>query len=153
MKRYLAILYSSILFFGCLGLGFVRAEVQPVDECLVRDECLLQEQINKLHEDISLKNIPLGDISSDSISLSDISLDDISVIEQEGETGLSLGDKLKLTWFYLKIKTGEYKDATVKHISQNQRAYIWGASGVAIILTLASAYYFSQKNQDDGPTN
>lgn len=133
MKHYLAILCASIFFYCCLGFGFIKA----VDQLPVAD-LLLQETADKLVDDISSGAISVNDDSGDSlgdISLDDISVDDIDLVEKDYSIDdLTVGDKLKLFWLYLKMQTTEHK-------------YLFSAAAATIILAAASAYYFSKKNE------
>ena len=130
MKRCLAILCGSFLFSVCLGFGFVKA----VDYQTGTD-LLLQETAGKLVDDISSGAISVNEVSLSDISLEDISVDDVDLVEKDYSIDdLTVGDKLKLLWLYLKMKTTEHK-------------YIFSAAAVTIILAAASAYYFSKKNE------
>ncbi|MFH1254448.1 MAG: hypothetical protein V1646_03390 [bacterium] len=142
MKRYLAILCSSILLFASLGLGFVNA----VDQ--IEAECVLQESADKLAEDISS-----GAVCVDELSLSDISVDEVSLAEKDYSLNdLTIGDKLQLLWFA--IITGELKNLAIKHVSKNKCKYICGAAASATALAAVLAYYLNQKNQKvDVPKN
>ncbi len=135
MKRYLAILCSSIFLFSSLGFGFMHA----VDQS--ESECVLQNSVDKLAEDISS-----GAVSVEEVSLSDISVDDIDLVEKDYSLkDLTFGDKLQLLWFA--ITTGELKNMVIKHVSTNKRKYICGAAASAAVLAVVTAYYLTQKNQ------
>lgn len=142
MKRYLAILCSSILFFASLGFGFVHA-VDPIES-----ECVLQESADKLAEDISS-----GAVCVDDISLADISVDEIDLVEKDYSLkDLTIQDKLQLLWFA--ISTGELKNFAINHVSKNKLKYICGAAAGTTALAVVLAYYFNQKNQKvDVPKN
>ena len=142
MKHYLAILCWSFLFSICLGSGFVQA----VDQ--IEAECVLQESVDKLAEDISS-----GTVSVDELSLSDISVDEIDLVESDYSLkDLTFNDKLQLLWFA--ITTGELKNLAIKHVSKNKRKYICGVAAGATALAVVLVYYFNQKNKKvDAPKN